>query len=126
MVKRDIAGMSELLSVAAAARHSKIEGGFDRLRRLQRDTRPHGCDRARVLSDIAVIVWETLRLRRFKAAVINEAIQEAVREFISELSTDEYGTPRPVKGTHSCAKLVLRPDVQKNKSRSCSSNTTMI
>jgi Mg/Co/Ni transporter MgtE len=84
---------SELLpSPALLVTESKAD--FYRLRdAFNEDIKPRGPIERMYVSEMAIIAWEIVRLRRFKSAVINERIQKALRIIILHLLPKdmEYG-----------------------------------
>jgi hypothetical protein len=62
---------------------------FDRLRNaLKQEINPRGIIEQMYVEDIAALVWEILRFRRSKAAIINLAFREALTEVITQLWRD--------------------------------------
>lgn len=59
---------------------------FERIRHaLNEEIKPRGIIEQMYVSDIAYLVWEVLRLRRSKAAIINSAYRAALKELITQL-----------------------------------------
>jgi hypothetical protein len=59
---------------------------FDRIRHaLNDEIKPRGIIEQMYVDDIAYLVWEVLRLRRSKAAIINSAFRQALKELIAQL-----------------------------------------
>src|SRR5271154_5554100 len=59
---------------------------FDRIRdALNGEIEPRGIIEQLYVEDIAYLVWEALRMRRNKAAIINSAFRAALTEIISQL-----------------------------------------
>jgi len=65
---------------------TESEDEFDRIREaLEQDIRPRGIIEQIYVADIAYLVWETLRLRRCKAGIINSAYRDAFKNIIQLL-----------------------------------------
>jgi hypothetical protein len=76
---------SELLS-SPALLVTESKADFSRLRdAFNEDIKPRGPIERMYISEIANVAWETLRLRRFKSAAINERINDALRDIIFKL-----------------------------------------
>jgi hypothetical protein len=59
---------------------------FDLLRdTLNQEVKPRGIIEQMYVEDIAYLVWEILRLRRSKAAIINLAFRDALTEVVTQL-----------------------------------------
>ena len=59
---------------------------FDLLRdNLNDEVKPRGIIEQMYVEDIAYLVWEILRLRRSKAAIINLAFRDALTEVVAQL-----------------------------------------
>jgi hypothetical protein len=59
---------------------------FDRIRdALDKEIKPRGILEQIYVEDIAYLTWEVLRLRRSKAAIVNLAFREALKELITQL-----------------------------------------
>jgi hypothetical protein len=52
---------------------------------LERDIKPRGIVEQMYVADIAYIVWETVRLRRCKAAIINTAFHDALKGILEQV-----------------------------------------
>src|SRR5262245_26192764 len=64
---------------------SESEGEFDQLlRALKAEIQPHGVIEDMYVAEIAIIIWEILRLRRCKMTILNAAFRQALRNFIDE------------------------------------------
>jgi hypothetical protein len=59
---------------------------FDRIRdALDQEIQPRGILEQIYVEDIAYLTWEVLRLRRSKAAIVNLAFRDALKELITQL-----------------------------------------
>jgi hypothetical protein len=59
---------------------------FDRIRdALNDEIKPRGIIEQIYVADVSSLVWETLRMRRAKAAIVNSAFGAALTEIISQL-----------------------------------------
>src|SRR4051794_17064802 len=56
---------------------------------LEREIKPDGAIEQIYVQDIAELVWETLRYRRFKAVIINSATLLALRGLLGQLLSPE-------------------------------------
>ena len=68
-----LAPKSPLLITESAAEFDALRGAFEQ------EIKPRGIIEHMYVYDIACIVWEILRLRRGKAAIINAAFRDASR-----------------------------------------------
>lgn len=60
---------------------------------LTQEIKPHGIVERMYVADIAVLVWEILRVRRCKVAILNTAYKDAVREIVNHLAgSPDWGT----------------------------------
>ena len=66
-------------------RGERIEDFYDLRDMIERDIVPMGIIEAMYVADITCIIWDILRLRRCKAAVINTAYFRAVLSILREL-----------------------------------------
>ena len=61
---------------------------------LMEEIKPHGIIERLYVDDIATLVWEILRLRRCKVAIVNTAFKNALSEIIYRLAdVPEQDTP---------------------------------
>ena len=61
---------------------------------LMEEIKPHGIIERLYVDDIATLVWEILRLRRCKVAIVNTAFKDALSEIIYRLAdVPEQDTP---------------------------------
>jgi hypothetical protein len=61
---------------------------------LLEEIRPRGIIERLYVADVAGLVWEILRLRRCKVAIVNTAFKEALSEIVYRLAEEpEEGTP---------------------------------
>ena len=61
---------------------------------LMEEIKPHGIIERLYVDDIATLVWEILRLRRCKVAIVNTAFKNALSEIIYQLAdVPEQDTP---------------------------------
>ena len=61
---------------------------------LMEEIKPRGIIERIYVADIAALVWEILRLRRCKVAIVNTAFKDALSEIVYRLADEpEVGTP---------------------------------
>ena len=66
---------------------------FDRIRdALDQEIQPPGILEQMYVEDIAYLTWEVLRLRRSKAAIVNLAFRDALKELITQLLLEPDST----------------------------------
>src|SRR5262249_25094049 len=53
-------------------------------RALKAEIQPHGIVEDMYVAEIAIIIWEILRLRRCKMTILNAAFRQALRDLIDE------------------------------------------
>ena len=82
---------------------------------LNDQIKPRGIIEQMYVEDIAYLVWEILRLRRSKAAIINLAFRDALTEVVTQLlrKPGEYETSAERPCREIGARMVLRPRCQK-------------
>jgi len=82
---------------------------FDDLRKaIQRDIKPEGIIEEFYVFEIACLMWDTLRLRRCKAATINSAYPRALKSLLKELSGTPEGVPDMLLSPEEMAKHKAR------------------
>jgi hypothetical protein len=65
---------------------TESSAGFDAVRTaLEQEIRPRGIIERMYVNDISSIVWEMLRLRRCKTAIINMGFRAALENLLSQL-----------------------------------------
>src|SRR6476619_4047365 len=61
---------------------------------LMEEIKPRGTIERLYVADVAALVWEILRLRRCKVAIVNTAFKNALSEIVYRLADEpEIGTP---------------------------------
>jgi hypothetical protein len=65
--------------------HSESEQEFNQLlNALKAEIQPHGVVEEMYVAEIAIIIWDILRLRRCKMTILNAAFRRALRDVIDE------------------------------------------
>lgn len=93
---------------------------FNRIRdSLNDQIKPRGIIEQMYVEDIAYFVWEMIRLRRSKAAVINSAFRAALQELTMQLLVKPGGSIFDVKGDAErlARKWFSHPEVKDEVSR---------
>ena len=65
---------------------------------LKAEIQPHGLTEDMYVADTAIIIWEILRLRRCKMAILNMAFQQALRGLIDKSSWQQL-PPNPANSS---------------------------
>jgi hypothetical protein len=76
---------------------------------LTLEIKPRGIIEQMYVTDIAHIVWEILRLRHCKVAIINTAFKDALSKLVFDLAGQpSWGTPKKGLGGYCLARLVFK------------------
>jgi hypothetical protein len=102
MPKTPAGGARALISRPALTITESADDYDTLVRSFQQAISPHGVIEQMYVADISAVVWETLRLRRSNAALINMAFRGALKKLLIEFWKDSEGeaagrrNPQPI------------------------------